>query len=147
MTAKNNPFPPDDASLDQHIRRVEQRLLQRRASSRQHLALIRSQLRTRMTSPLALLLAGGVGFALGASKDSSSAAASPTAPTTASANVSGVRLLPTVVSMVSLAGSMLTVWQRFSAAARPAERKQTTAAPKPAVDNVPQRTESTTPTI
>lgn len=112
MTSEIPTRLPDDASLDQQIRMVEQRLSRRRASSSLRLSLFRTQLRDSMTSPLALLLAASIGFAMGPSKGSrpapSSAEASP--------GVADIRFLPTAVSMVSLAGSVMTLWQRFRAA-------------------------------
>lgn len=107
MTADVQSGRPDDASLDDKIRMVEQRLMRRRASSRVRLATFRWQLRDRMTSPLALLLAAGIGFAMGGSKGSGSAQAQPGA--------GGAQFLSTMLSMVSLTGSVMTLLQRFKA--------------------------------
>lgn len=105
MTADVQSGRPDDVSLDEKIRIVEQRLMRRRASSRVRLATFRWQLRDRMTSPLALLLAAGIGFAMGGSKGSGSAETPPGA--------GGAQFLSTMLSMVSLTGSVMTLLQRF----------------------------------
>ncbi|HRQ57567.1 MAG TPA: hypothetical protein PLN31_09115 [Azoarcus taiwanensis] len=114
MTYRNLARLPDDASLDLQIRRIEQRLNRHRVSSKAHRARFRWQLREGMTSPLMLLLASGLGFALGASSGSKPA------PTSSHAGprAEGIRLLSTMVSMVSLAGSVVTLWQRFKAVSR-----------------------------
>lgn len=109
MTRQTRTRLPGGASLDQQIRAVEQRLLRRRASSSVRLTLLRSQLRESMTSPLALLLAAGTGFAMGPSKEPSSAQSS----TSASPGDAASRFLPTMVSMISLAGSVMTLVGRF----------------------------------
>jgi len=117
MIAKTQTRLPKDATLDQQILMVEQRLLQRRASSASHLALFRWQLRQKMTSPLVLLLAGGIGFAMGPSTGSKSARPSAAA----SAGSAAVRFLPTMLSMVSLTGSVMTLVERFRAETAPAK--------------------------
>ncbi len=112
MTADVQARRSDDASLDQKIRMVEQRLMRRRASSRLRLATFRWQLRDRMTSPLALLLATGIGFAMGGSKGSGSVQyAAAEAPPGAGV----AQFLSTMLSTVSLAGSFMTLLQRFKA--------------------------------
>jgi hypothetical protein len=111
MTADVQSGRLDDASLDHKIRMVEQRLMRRRASSRVRLATFRWQLRDRMTSPLALLLAAGIGFAMGGSKGSGSAQYAAEAPPGAG----GAQFLSTMLSMVSLTGSVMTLLQRFKA--------------------------------
>lgn len=113
MTADVQSRRPDEASLDQKIRMVEQRLMRRRASSRLHLATFRWQLRDRMTSPLALLLATGIGFALGGSTKGSGSAQYAAAK--APPGAGGAQFLSTMLSMVSLAGSVMTLLQRFKA--------------------------------
>lgn len=119
MIPRNQTSLPDDASLDQQIRMVEQRMMRRRAASKARLALFRSQLRDRMTSPLVLLLAAGVGFAMGPSKGSKSASSAEAPP-----RADGVRLLSTIVSWVSLTGSVMTLWQRFKADSPPVGLKR-----------------------
>ena len=57
--------PPPSVSLDQQIRDLEQRLEQRRQSSTLHAAALKRSLRQKVRSPVTLLLAGAVGFALG----------------------------------------------------------------------------------
>lgn len=118
MTPKHQTRIPQSTSLTQQIRVVEQRLLRRRAASRLRLARCTSQLRESITSPLALLLAAAIGFALGPSTGSRSAASSAKA----SRRVSGLRLLPAAVSMLSMAGSMMSLWQRFKATSHAAQK-------------------------
>ena len=52
-------------SLNQRILEVEQRLVQGRTTLRMRAATARRQLRNRFSSPTALLLAAGIGFAAG----------------------------------------------------------------------------------
>lgn len=117
---RNQTSLPDDASLDQQIRMIEQRMMRHRASSKARLALFQWQLRDRMTSPLALLLATGIGFAMGPSKGSKSAASSAEAPP----RTDGIQFLSTIVSWVSLIGSVMTLWQRFKADSSPVGLKR-----------------------
>jgi len=128
MITKTQTRLSKDASLDQQIRMVEQRLLQRRASSASHFALFRWQLREKLTSPLVLLLAGGIGFAMGPSKRSKPAESSAAA----SAGNAAIRFLPTMFSMVSLAGSVMTLVEKFRSGSAPAS--SATAPTRTAVD-------------
>ena len=52
-------------SLNQQILKVEQRLIQGRTTLRMRAATARQQLRNMFSSPTALLLAAGIGFAAG----------------------------------------------------------------------------------
>ncbi|MGL1833640.1 hypothetical protein ACKVEX_08540 [Rhodocyclaceae bacterium SMB388] len=123
---RNQNRLPDGASLDQQIRIVEQRMIRHRASSKARLVLFRAQLRDRMTSPLALLLAAGVGFAMGPSRVSKHAQPPAEAPPRAD----GVQLLSTIVSWVSLTGSVMTLWQRFRADSPPTGRERSATEPQ-----------------
>lgn len=132
MTKRYATRLPSDASLDQQIRRIEQRLMRRRESSREHMAGFRRQVRERMASPVILLLAGGLGFALSAFTGSKPAPSS----STSAPRPEGVRLLSTMVTMVSLGGSVMTLWQRFKSVSRPAGRVPQTTPPD-AQENTP----------
>ncbi|HRP76328.1 MAG TPA: hypothetical protein PKZ27_12045 [Rhodocyclaceae bacterium] len=123
MTAETQNGTLDDASLDRQIRVVEQRLMRHRASSSLRLATFRRQLRDRMTSPLVLLMATGIGFAMGQSRRATPVRSSPEAPPGAG----GIQLLSTMLSMVSLTGSVMTLIQRFKADKTQSPQKNTPA--------------------
>jgi hypothetical protein len=61
MTDARDRLPNVPISSQIHV--VEQRLLRRRLDSARHAAAFRAHLMDRLTSPLALVLATGVGFA------------------------------------------------------------------------------------
>lgn len=124
MTAETQNGTSDDASLDRQIRAVEQRLMRHRASSSLRLATFRRQLRDRMTSPLVLLMATGIGFAMGQSGRSTPARSSSAE---APPGAGGIQLLSTMLSMVSLTGSVMTLIQRFKADKTQSAQKNTPA--------------------
>lgn len=126
MTRKDPFRLREEGSIDEQIRRVEQRLIGHHLSSKAHLTQFRSKLRERMTSPLVLILASGVGFVLAASTGRQSTQST----SEGSRRSDEVPLLTTLVTMVSLTGSMLSLWQRFGATARPTRSASSAVKPE-----------------
>ena len=110
----HQPAPAD--SLDQQILDVELRLMQRRRSSRQHGAALRQRLRDTLSSPLMLLVAAGVGFALGPWSWRRKAA-----PSVAQGAGGGPSLLSTIMKALTLAGAVMAILPAAKTPKRPGQ--------------------------
>lgn len=98
------------ASLDEQILEVERRLIRRHASSTSNRAAVRRHVHDTISSPLTLLLAAGVGFAIGHFRRPHTARSSAAE---AGGGSGGVSSMSTMLSAVSLAGSIMTLLQRI----------------------------------
>lgn len=116
MMARNSPQPSRVGSLNQRISDAERRLGLRRRSSKRHASALGQRLRDKLSSPVTLLIAAGVGFAAGHF--------SPIRKTGASAGVDesggvGHRLLATIMEALSLAGVVMAMLPAIDAAGKP----------------------------
>jgi hypothetical protein len=110
MNAGKHASASPAASLDEQILEVERRLIRRHASSTSNRAAIRRHVRETISSPLTLLLAAGVGFAMGHFRRPHTARSSVT---DTAGGTGGALSLSTMLSAVSLAGSIMTLLQRI----------------------------------
>jgi hypothetical protein len=108
--AGKSPQASQSGSLDHQIDATERRLALRYCESTAHAAALKAGIRKKLSSPRALLLATGVGFALGQIRTKREK--KPVAERT---EISANRFFtPTgLLQMVSLAGSVMALWTRY----------------------------------
>lgn len=118
---RNQIAPPASAPLEQRIGAIEKRIALRQASVATHRAELEAAIGNKLTSPLVLVLAAGVGFAIGQITRPRPADGSDTAPGT----VPTAPLLPTLLSVMSLIGPVTAIIARLKPQARAATDSQT----------------------
>ena len=116
MMVRKSPAPSPAGSLDRQISDVEERLALRRQSSKVHASALGQRLRDKLSSPVTLLIAAGVGFAAGHFNPFRKSGAS------ARVDESGAgrhRLLATIMEALSLAGTLMAMLPAIEAARKP----------------------------
>jgi len=108
--AGKSPQASQSGSLEHQIDATERRLALRYCESTAHAAALKTGVRKKLSSPMALLLATGVGFALG-----QITAKREKKPVTGPSEIAANRFFtPTgLLQMVSLAGSVMALWTRY----------------------------------
>jgi len=113
--AHETQAPSPSVSLDQRISDLERRVAERRRSSSVHSAAIAQRVRDALGSPIALLVAAGIGFAV--SRFGLSRKSGPPEREDA-AGAGGHSLLSTVMEAVGLAGTLMAMLPKNDAPAR-----------------------------
>lgn len=118
---RNQSAPPASAPLEQRIGAIEKRIALRQASVATHRAELEAAIGNKLTSPLVLVLAAGVGFAIGQIARPRLVDGSDPAPGT----MHTAPLLPTLLSVMSLIGPVTAIMARLKPRARAAADTRT----------------------
>ena len=112
MTSLENNEKKSGISVNRQIRDVEARLYASRNAATTHAAVVGEQLRDKLSSPAALLVAGGLGFVVAHYRSRPNSESDESDESYEDRESRGAPVLATLMDMLSLAGTVMALLPR-----------------------------------